>query len=158
MPLVTESTSSPPGPVPLATFTVTSWLAANDWSKPSPDHDEQKLLTLICAENVTVMVSPCSSRPGVPPPSVSATVEMSGTAEATVSERFLVAVAPAVSVSVTATVDVPAVVGVPEITPVVALTESPAGSPVADQVYGAVPPDPVIVVLYAVSVARARQR
>ena len=39
--------------------------------------------------------------------------------------------APVVSVAVTVTDDVPAVVGVPEISPVEALIDSPAGSPVA---------------------------
>ena len=53
--------------------------------------------------------------------------------ELTVSERFLVAVAPAASVRVTATVDVPAAVGVPEITPVLELIDKPAGRLVADQ-------------------------
>ncbi len=66
--------------------------------------------------------------------------------------------APAASVSVTATVDTPPAVGVPEITPVVALIVSPAGSPVADQLYAVVPPDPVIVVLYADSDAAVGQR
>ena len=45
-----------------------------------------------------------------------------------------------VSLAVAVTVTVAAVVGVPEITPVVALRVSPAGRPVADQVYGPVPP------------------
>ena len=40
--------------------------------------------------------------------------------------------APVVSVAVTVTVEVPAVVGVPEISPVEELTDSPAGSPVAE--------------------------
>ena len=38
------------------------------------------------------------------------------------------------------TFEVPAVVGVPEIVPVEELIDSPAGRPVADQVYGGVPP------------------
>ena len=37
--------------------------------------------------------------------------------------------------------EVPAVVGVPEMTPVEALSERPAGRPVAEKVYGVVPPD-----------------
>ena len=39
---------------------------------------------------------------------------------------------PVESVAVTVTVPLPAVVGVPEIFPVVALIDSPAGSPVAE--------------------------
>jgi hypothetical protein len=38
----------------------------------------------------------------------------------------------------------PAAVGVPLIKPVEALMLVPAGKPVADQVYGETPPDPVI--------------
>ena len=69
-----------------------------------------------------------------------------------VSERFLVATAPAASVRVTATVEVPAAVGVPEITPVPALIDKPAGRLVADQFSGAVPPELARVVLYATPV------
>jgi len=43
-------------------------------------------------------------------------------------------------VTVSVTVKVPAAVGVPEIAPVVALIAKPAGRPVADHVYGVVPP------------------
>ena len=53
------------------------------------------------------------------------------------------AVAPVrlpLSVTVAATVAVPAVVGVPLMTPVEVLIDSPAGSPVAAHVYGAMPP------------------
>ena len=48
------------------------------------------------------------------------------------------------SVTVIEGVLVPAAVGVPEMAPD-ELIESPAGSPVADQVYGAVPPPALIV-------------
>jgi hypothetical protein len=44
------------------------------------------------------------------------------------------------SFTVTFAVLVPAAVGVPLITPVLALIVSPAGRPVADHVYGVVPP------------------
>jgi hypothetical protein len=44
------------------------------------------------------------------------------------------------SFTVTFAVLVPAAVGVPVITPVLALIVSPAGRPVADHVYGVVPP------------------
>src|SRR5436190_5644025 len=47
----------------------------------------------------------------------------------------------ALSVAVTVTFEVPAVVAVPEMTPVEELIDRPAGRPVADQVYGAVPPE-----------------
>ena len=43
---------------------------------------------------------------------------------------------PAALVALNVTLDVPAVVGVPEMTPVVVLTESPAGSPVALKLVG----------------------
>src|SRR4051812_40176222 len=55
------------------------------------------------------------------------------------------AVADAASWAVTVTLDVPAVVGVPEMTPLDALSDRPAGSPVAVQVYGAVPPEALSV-------------
>src|SRR6185312_10223983 len=45
------------------------------------------------------------------------------------------------SVTVMATVLVPAAVGVPLIAPVEEFRFNPAGRPVADQVYGVVPPD-----------------
>ncbi len=66
------------------------------------------------------------------------------------SDRFLVAVrcAGAVeSVTVIDTVLVPAVVGVPLIAPVDASMVNPAGRPVADQVYGVVPPLALTVAL-----------
>src|SRR5690242_191094 len=50
----------------------------------------------------------------------------------------------------TVTLKVPAVVGVPEIRPEVALIDRPVGSPVADHVYGGVPPVAVICRLVAV--------
>src|SRR5439155_15809243 len=56
------------------------------------------------------------------------------------SEYVLLAVAPVTSLIVTVTFDVPAAVGVPAITPVAGSSKSPAGSPVADHVYGGVPP------------------
>ena len=48
---------------------------------------------------------------------------------------------PPLPVAVTVTLYVPAVVGVPETVPVDEPIDTPAGRPVADQVYGAVPPD-----------------
>jgi hypothetical protein len=51
------------------------------------------------------------------------------------------------SFTVTFAVLVPAAVGVPLITPVLALIVSPAGRPVADHVYGVVPPEASTVVL-----------
>src|SRR5437899_2042163 len=56
------------------------------------------------------------------------------------SEYVLLAVAPVTSLIVTVTFDVPAAVGVPAMTPVAGSSKSPAGSPVADHVYGGVPP------------------
>ena len=56
----------------------------------------------------------------------------------------------ALSVAVTVTVKVPVVVGVPEIVPVEALIDSPAGRPVADHVYGGVPPEALLARLTAV--------
>jgi hypothetical protein len=53
------------------------------------------------------------------------------------------------SFTVIAAVLVPAAVGVPLITPVVALIDSPAGNPVADQLYGVVPPLAVTGPVYA---------
>ena len=43
---------------------------------------------------------------------------------------------PAALVALNVTLDVPAAVGVPEMTPVVVLTESPAGNPVALKLAG----------------------
>lgn len=53
------------------------------------------------------------------------------------------------SVTVTFTVLVPAAVGIPVICPVLALMLSPAGNPVADQLYGVMPPSAATVALYA---------
>jgi hypothetical protein len=53
------------------------------------------------------------------------------------------------SVTVTFTVLVLGVEGLPEISPVVALMLKPVGNPVCVHVYGAVPPDAMIVLLYA---------
>ncbi len=61
----------------------------------------------------------------------------------------------AASTTVTVTVEVPAVVGVPEMTPVPALIVRPAGSPVADQLYGGVPPTALTVAEYAVAAVPA---
>ena len=55
----------------------------------------------------------------------------------------LVAVLFAASLNVTLTVKLPDTVGVPEIRPVLLLIVRPVGKPVADHVYGAVPPVPV---------------
>src|SRR5262245_43304893 len=55
----------------------------------------------------------------------------------------------ALSVTVATTEKVPAVVGVPEMTPVEALMVLPGGSPVAENVYGGVPPLAVRVRLAA---------
>src|SRR5207248_2358134 len=79
------------------------------------------------------------SKPGLPsfcpgleqPPPVGLTVQV----------NEVLAVAPALSCTVALTVKVPAVVGVPEMTPLDALTARPGGSPVAEKVYGGVPPD-----------------
>ena len=70
-----------------------------------------------------------------------------------VRDRDLVAVALVglvESVTVTTTVLAPAADGVPLITPVKESILSPAGIPVADQVYGTVPPVAATVALYAV--------
>jgi hypothetical protein len=70
-----------------------------------------------------------------------------------VSDRFLVAVKCVgfvESVTVTATVLVPAVVGLPVMAPLEASMLNPAGSPVADQVYGVVPPLALTGALYAI--------
>src|SRR5918994_7433107 len=63
----------------------------------------------------------------------------------TVILKVAVAVASAASLAVTVTLDTPAVVGVPVTSPVVPLIDSPAGRPVADHEYGAVPPEAVTV-------------
>jgi hypothetical protein len=63
-----------------------------------------------------------------------------------VSTKLFDAVAPAAPLSVTVTVAV-LPVGVPEITPVDELSDKPAGSPDADQLYGDVPAAPVSVAL-----------
>ena len=72
---------------------------------------------------------------------------------AMVRDRDLVAVAfvgLVESVTVTTTVLAPAEDGVPLITPVKGSMLSPAANPVADQLYGGVPPVADMVVLYAV--------
>src|SRR2546430_12611330 len=56
----------------------------------------------------------------------------------------------ALSRTVAVTEKVPAVVGVPEMTPLDALIDRPAGSPVAEKVYGGVPPEAERVRLVAV--------
>jgi hypothetical protein len=53
------------------------------------------------------------------------------------------------SVTVIAAVVVPAAAGIPVIWPVDTLMPRPDGSPLADQVYGPVPPPAVTVVAYA---------
>ena len=63
----------------------------------------------------------------------------------TVILKVVVAVASVASLAVTVTLDTPAVVGVPVTSPVVLLIDSPAGRPVADHEYGAVPPVAVTV-------------
>jgi hypothetical protein len=55
---------------------------------------------------------------------------ITGAAELTVSVRLALPVPPEL-VALTVTVEVPAVAGVPEINPVVGLTASPDGKPVA---------------------------
>ncbi len=74
------------------------------------------------------------------------------TCATTVSDRFLVAVRCAgvvESVTVIDTVLVPAVVGFPLMAPLAASIVRPAGRPVADHVYGVVPPLALTVALYA---------
>ena len=66
--------------------------------------------------------------PMVPPAAVELVI--TGTAELIVSARLALAVPPEL-VAPTVTIDGPAVVGVPEINPVVGLTASPGGKPVA---------------------------
>src|SRR5262249_52979390 len=62
----------------------------------------------------------------------------------------------ALSVTVAVTLNVPAVVGVPEITPEEALIDRPVGRPVAEKVYGGVPPDAVSERLVAVPTVPVR--
>ncbi|GIM97155.1 hypothetical protein Ato02nite_089480 [Paractinoplanes toevensis] len=59
----------------------------------------------------------------------------------------------AVSVAVTVAVKVPAVVAVPDTVPVLLLMLNPVGSPLADHVYGVLPPRAAIVRLAAAPVA-----
>ena len=59
---------------------------------------------------------------------------------ATAQVNVVVAGSRFASVTVMVTEPVPIVLGVPVITPVVGLMDRPVGRPVADQVYGAVPP------------------
>src|SRR4051794_19285196 len=65
-----------------------------------------------------------------------------------VIETLCVSVAPDASVTVALNDDVAAVVGVPDTTPL-ELIANPAGRPVPDHVYGAVPPEPATLLLYA---------
>src|SRR5690606_4984193 len=58
----------------------------------------------------------------------------------TVHENDAEAVAPEESRTVTVTLDVPAVEGVPVMVPVDELIDRPAGRPVAEKVYGVLPP------------------
>ena len=66
--------------------------------------------------------------PMVPPAAVELVI--TGTAELIVSARLALAVPPEL-VALTVAIEVPAVVGVPQINPVVGLTASPGGKPVA---------------------------
>ena len=62
---------------------------------------------------------------------------IAGGEEAALMVKVNVAVpVPAALVALNATLDVPAAVGVPAMTPVVVLTESPAGNPVALKLVG----------------------
>ncbi len=63
------------------------------------------------------------------------------TAAPTTRLIVLVAVLEFASLTVTCTEEVPAADGVPEITPVDAFRLNPVGKPVADQLYGVVPPE-----------------
>jgi hypothetical protein len=62
------------------------------------------------------------------------------TGVATIQVKLTVPVLPEASLTVTLAVGVATVFGVPVIAPVVALIDNPAARPVADQVYGVVPP------------------
>ena len=66
--------------------------------------------------------------PMVPPAAVELVI--TGAAEVIVSVKFALAVPPEL-VALTVAIEVPAVVGVPQINPVVGLTASPGGKPVA---------------------------
>ena len=88
------------------------------------------------------------SKPGLP--SFCPGLEQPPPCGVTVQLKVWLAVAPLLSLTVAVTVEAPAVVGVPEMTPDVGLTDSPAGSPVAENVYGVVPPDADSVRLAAV--------
>ena len=79
------------------------------------------------------------SKPGLP--SFCPGLEQPPPCGLTVQLNVVLAVAPALSCTVALTVEVPAVVGVPEMTPVDVLRDRPAGSPVAEKVYGGVPPE-----------------
>ena len=57
--------------------------------------------------------------------------------------------APTESLKVTVTTNVPLCAGVPMITPVCELKVNDGGSPLADQVYGGVPPLPCSVAVYS---------
>jgi hypothetical protein len=92
--------------------------------------------------------------PTVPPGRVVVVMESGVTAGAMVTEKVAEAV-PAVGVAESVTVtmtddEVPAVVGVPVMAPVDESMLRPAGNPVADQVYGVVPPVAATVAEYAV--------
>lgn len=83
----------------------------------------------------------------------SAAVVMASGAGAIITVNVLVAlcgVGVPESATVTFTVLVPAAVGVPVICPVLGLMLSPAGNPVADQLYGCMPPSADTAALYAV--------
>ena len=68
-------------------------------------------------------------------PVAEAALVITGAGGLTVSVNVAVPVPPTF-VALSATLDVPAVVGVPEISPVVVLTVSPAGKPVALKLVG----------------------
>ena len=63
-------------------------------------------------------------------PLAAVALEITGAGTATVNARTALPV-PALFVALRPTVDVPAAVGVPEMRPVLVLTFSPAGSPIA---------------------------
>ena len=74
-------------------------------------------------------------------------VEMASGGAVTVMLSDLVAVAPLASVTVTEALKVPVAVGVPLMVPVEAPIANPPGRPLADQEYGATPPETATVVL-----------
>ena len=100
------------------------------------------------ADHVYGVVPPLPAKvtPKDEPTTAVGRLDVTITGAATIDKiRVLVTACLPASVNVTTTDDAPTVVGVPLITPVVESKLNPAGRPVADHMYGVVPPLPAKV-------------